>query len=110
MKPILYIVIPCYNEQEVLPVTAPEFLKKIEDLTAKGKISDESRILFVNDGSKDTTWEIIKKLASEDIHYTGISQSRNRGHQNAVLAGLMEAKEIPILSSKGLRQKNFTNF
>lgn len=93
MKPILYIVIPCYNEQEVLPVTAPEFLKKIEDLTAKGKISDESRILFVNDGSKDTTWEIIKKLASEDVHYTGISQSCNRGHQNAVLAGLMEAKD-----------------
>ena len=56
MKPILYIVISCYNEQEVLPVTAPEFLKKIEDLTAQGKISDESRILFVNDGSKDTTW------------------------------------------------------
>lgn len=93
MKPILYIVIPCYNEQEVLPVTAPEFLKKIKDLTVQGKISDESRILFVNDGSKDTTWEIIKKLASEDIHYTGISQSRNRGHQNAVLAGLMEAKD-----------------
>ena len=110
MKPILYIVIPCYNEQEVLPVTAPEFLKKIKDLTVQGKISDESRILFVNDGSKDTTWEIIKKLASEDIHYTGISQSRNRGHQNAVLAGLMKAKEIPILSSKGLRQKDFTNF
>lgn len=93
MKPILYIVIPCYNEQEVLPVMAPEFLKKIKDLTVQGKISDESRILFVNDGSKDTTWEIIKKLASEDIHYTGISQSRNRGHQNAVLAGLMEAKD-----------------
>ena len=86
-------MIPCYNEQEVLPVTAPEFLKKIEDLTAKGKISDESRILFVNDGSKDTTWEIIKRLASEDVHYTGISQSRNRGHQSAVLAGLMEAKD-----------------
>lgn len=67
--------------------------KKIKDLTVQGKISDESRILFVNDGSKDTTWEIIKKLASEDIHYTGISQSRNRGHQNAVLAGLMEAKD-----------------
>ena len=55
MKPILYTVIPCYNEQEVLPVTAPEFLKKIKDLTVQGKISDESRILFVNDGSKDTT-------------------------------------------------------
>ena len=68
-------------------------MKKIKDLTVQGKISDESRILFVNDGSKDTTWEIIKKLASEDIHYTGISQSRNRGHQNAVLAGLMEAKD-----------------
>lgn len=93
VKPVLYIVIPCYNEQEVLPVTAPAFLKKIKDLTANGKISDESRILFVNDGSKDNTWSIIKSLAAEDEHYQGICQSRNRGHQNAVLAGLMEAKD-----------------
>ena len=90
--PILYIVIPCYNEQEVLPITAPMFLHKLADLTAAGKISPESRVLFVNDGSKDRTWEIICDLAARDPHYAGICQSRNRGHQNAVLAGLMEAK------------------
>lgn len=91
--PILYIVIPCYNEQEVLPITAPQFLEKIQTLAAAGKISNQSRILFVNDGSKDKTWEIIRGLAAQDGHYLGISQSRNRGHQNAVLAGLMEAKD-----------------
>ena len=90
--PILYIIIPCYNEQEVLPITAPMFLQKINDLAAAGKISPESRVLFVNDGSKDRTWEIICDLAARDPHYAGICQSRNRGHQNAVLAGLMEAK------------------
>ena len=93
MEPILYIVIPCYNEQEVLPITAPMFLEKIQTLTALGKISDKSRVLFVYDGSKDRTWEIIRELAASDPHYLGISQSRNRGHQNAVLAGLMEAKD-----------------
>ena len=93
MPAVLYIVVPCYNEQEVLPITAPMFLQKIKDLAAAGKISDESRVLFVNDGSKDKTWEIISGLAREDEHYIGISQSRNRGHQNAVLAGLMEAKD-----------------
>ena len=90
-EPILYIVIPCYNEQEVLPITAPMFLQKLTDLTAAGKISPDSRVLFVNDGSKDRTWEIINELAARDAHYVGICQSRNRGHQNAVLAGLMEA-------------------
>ena len=90
--PILYIVIPCYNEQEVLPITAPMFLQKLADLTAACKISPESHVLFVNDGSKDRTWEIICELAARDPHYAGICQSRNRGHQNAVLAGLMEAK------------------
>ena len=94
MTPILYIVIPCYNEQAVLPVTAPQFLDKLNQLAAAGKISDESRILFVNDGSRDGTWDIIKELAGQDRHYVGISQSRNRGHQNAVLAGLMEAREL----------------
>ena len=93
MKPVLYIVIPCYNEQEVLPITAPQFLAKIRQLTAEGKIAEESRVLFVNDGSKDRTWEIICELARSDEHYLGISQSRNRGHQNAVLAGLMEARD-----------------
>lgn len=93
MAPVLYIVIPCYNEQEVLPVTAPVFLKKLEDLAAAGKISPDSRVLFVNDGSRDQTWRIICDLAEKDSRFLGISQSRNRGHQNAVLAGLMEAKE-----------------
>ena len=90
-KPILWIVIPCYNEEQVLPITAPMFLKKINDLAAAGLISEKSRVLFVNDGSRDATWSLIQKFASEDEHFIGISQSRNRGHQNAVLAGLMEA-------------------
>ena len=93
MQPVLYIVIPCYNEEKVLPITAPMFLKKIQDLSAAGKIASNSRVLFVNDGSKDSTWNIIKGLAQQDEHYIGICQSRNRGHQNAVLAGLMEAKD-----------------
>ena len=94
MKPILYIVIPCYNEQEVLPLTAPVFLDKLEGLIQKDMVSPKSRILFVNDGSKDDTWDLICRLSEENEHFTGISQSRNRGHQNAVLAGLMEAKDL----------------
>ncbi|EET60626.1 glycosyltransferase, group 2 family protein [Marvinbryantia formatexigens DSM 14469] len=90
--PVLYIVIPCYNEEEVLPVTAPMFLDKIHALAQKGAVSGESRILFVDDGSRDNTWKIICSLAEQDEHFMGISQSRNRGHQNAVLAGLMEAR------------------
>ena len=92
-KPILYIVIPCYNEQEVLPRTAPMFLNKLKQLMSDGLISGDSRVMFVNDGSTDGTWDIISKLAAEDEHFIGISQSRNRGHQNALLAGLMEAKD-----------------
>ncbi len=92
-SPVLYIVIPCYNEQEVLPITAPMFLQKLQSLAAAGKISPESRVLFVNDGSKDDTWAIITRLAAGDGRFLGISQSRNRGHQNAVLAGLLEAKD-----------------
>lgn len=94
MKPILYIVIPCYNEEAVLPITAPMFAEKLKSLTAAGKISDASRILFVDDGSKDNTWSVISELSQQDCHYTGIQQSRNRGHQNAVLAGLMEAMPL----------------
>lgn len=93
MTPILYIVIPCYNEEAVLPMTAPLFLNKVKELAAAGKISEESRVLFVNDGSRDDTWKIIRGLSEQDPHYLGISQSRNRGHQNAVLAGLMEARD-----------------
>ena len=94
MTPRLYIVIPCYNEEAVLPITAPMFLDKVKSLAIEGKVSEDSRVLFVNDGSRDGTWSIIKKLAAEDEHYIGICQSRNRGHQNAVLAGLMEAKDV----------------
>ncbi len=90
----LIIVIPCYNEHEVLQVTAPQFLAKLEDLVAKGKIAPDSRIMFVDDGSTDDTWDIICQLAESDCRYTGISQSRNRGHQSSVLAGLMEAKDL----------------
>ncbi len=92
-KPVLYIVIPCYNEQEVLPITSGMFLQKILNLAAAGKVSEESRVLFVNDGSKDDTWQIIQDLAKRDPHFEGISLSRNRGHQNALLAGLMTAKD-----------------
>ena len=93
MNPVLYIIIPCYNEQEVLPITAPMFLEKLKALVAADKISADSRILFVNDGSRDDTWQIIQKLSREEPRFTGISLSRNRGHQNALLAGLLEAKD-----------------
>ena len=93
MQPSLYIVVPCYNEQEVLPITAPLFRKKLLQLIADGKISDESRVLFVNDGSKDRMWELIRAMAEKEEHILGVCLSRNRGHQNAVLAGLMEAKD-----------------
>ncbi len=92
-KPILWIIVPCYNEEAVLPITAPLFLQKLNGLIAAEKVAEDSRILFVNDGSKDKTWEIICDLARSDEHFLGIAQSRNRGHQNALLAGLMEAKD-----------------
>ena len=91
-KPILYIIIPCYNEQEVLPLTAPMFREEVRLLTEAGKIDAGSRILFVNDGSRDKTWEIIQELSRQDPCFQGLCLSRNRGHQNALLAGLMEAK------------------
>lgn len=92
-RTVLYMIIPCYNEEAVLPQTSGMFLNELTDLVNKGKISNDSRIMFVNDGSRDRTWEIICELAQKDKHFIGISQSRNRGHQNAVLAGLMEAKD-----------------
>lgn len=91
--PKLIIVIPCYNEEEVLPTTAPMFKNKIEELIVNGKISKDSQVLFVNDGSKDKTWELIKQFSDESPLYSGVSLSRNRGHQNALLAGLMEVKD-----------------
>ena len=90
--PVLYVVIPCYNEQEVLPQTAPMFLNKLIDLGAKGVIDGEkSSVLFVDDGSRDDTWKIITNLSKNDARYKGVKLSRNRGHQNALLAGLFEA-------------------
>lgn len=90
---MLWMVIPCYNEEVVLPKTAPMFLAELNQMVAGGQISDESRILFVNDGSSDDTWKLIQNFSKQDKHYIGIAQSRNRGHQNAVLAGLMEAMD-----------------
>jgi len=89
----LYIVVPCYNEQEVLPETAKRLRQKLADLCTAGKISSKSKIMFVNDGSKDETWNIIAALHHQDSMFSGVNLSRNRGHQNALLAGLMTAKE-----------------
>ena len=89
----LYMVIPCYNEEEVLPETARRLREKLTALMEAGAISPESRVLFVNDGSKDHTWEIIARLHQENPLFSGVCLSRNRGHQNALLAGLMTARE-----------------
>ncbi|WP_130870978.1 glycosyltransferase family 2 protein [Intestinimonas massiliensis (ex Afouda et al. 2020)] len=93
MADILYIVVPCYNEEEVLPETSRRLKEKLEGLMAAGKISPDSRVLFVNDGSKDKTWEIISQLHGQCPLFSGADLTRNRGHQNALLAGLMTAKE-----------------
>lgn len=90
---ILYLVIPCYNEEEVLPMTAEILEKKMYELMDKEIISRESRIMLVNDGSKDRTWEIIEELHAKNPLFAGVKLSRNRGHQNALLGGLMTAKE-----------------
>lgn len=92
-RPVLYIVIPCYNEEEVLPVTAPMFKEKLASMIVNGLVADNSKILFVNDGSKDRTWEVLCGLCESDAIFTVVKLSRNRGHQNALLAGLMEVKE-----------------
>ena len=93
MNDTLYIVVPCYNEEEVLPETARRLKAKVEELKGTGKIGPDSRILFVNDGSRDRTWEIISALHRSDPVFSGVNLSRNRGHQNALLAGLMTAKD-----------------
>lgn len=93
MADILYIVVPCYNEEEVLPETSRQLKKKMTDLIRAGKISERSRILFVNDGSRDRTWELISELHEQDSIFSGVDLTRNRGHQNALLAGLMTAKK-----------------
>ena len=93
MAKILYLVIPCYNEEEVLPLTKKELKEKMENLIKEKKISKESRVMFVNDGSKDKTWELIEEYHNEDPLFVGVKLSRNKGHQNALLAGLMTAKK-----------------
>lgn len=93
MGNVLYLVIPCYNEEEVLPETSARLKVKINELIGKDKIDKRSRIIFVNDGSKDGTWDIIKRLHEQDRLFGGINLSRNRGHQNALLAGLMTTKD-----------------
>ena len=93
MDNTLYIVVPCYNEEEVLPETSRRLRAKLEQLMAAGKISKKSRVLYVNDGSKDRTWELISRLHEACPLFCGVDLTRNRGHQNALLAGLMTAKD-----------------
>ena len=93
MSDVLYIVVPCYNEEEVLPETSRRLKEKMEALVAAGTVNGGSRILFVNDGSRDRTWEIISALHAADPVFAGVDLTRNRGHQNALLAGLMTAKD-----------------
>lgn len=88
----LYIVIPCYNEELMLPITAKALMQKMDELITDKKISPDSKVMFVDDGSKDKTWEIIEKLHSLNGMFTGLKLSRNKGHQNALLAGLMTAR------------------
>jgi len=90
----LFCVVPCYNEEEVLPETSKRLKEKVKELISKGLASEDSRIVFVNDGSKDKTWSIISRLHEEDEIFQGINLSRNRGHQNALLAGLMTVRSI----------------
>ena len=93
MEPILYIVVPCYNEEEVLAETTKRLTAKLNAMIKGNVVSSESRIMYVNDGSKDRTWEIINDFYKSNEFVTGVNLSRNRGHQNALLAGLMTAKE-----------------
>ena len=94
MTPVLYMVIPCYNEEEVLPETSRRLNEKYDALIGSGAISPDSRVVFVNDGSKDRTWEIIQSLHRENPRFSGVDLTRNRGHQNALLAGLMTVKDL----------------
>ena len=90
----LYVVVPCYNEEEVLPESSRRLAAKLTDLESQGRISPDSRVLFVDDGSKDRTWQMISELHRQDPRFGGVKLSRNRGHQNALLAGLMTAKSL----------------
>ncbi|WP_165054705.1 MULTISPECIES: glycosyltransferase family 2 protein [unclassified Adlercreutzia] len=91
-SPLLWIVIPCFNEEKVLPLTAPLFFDELEKLVLSGRVDSQSKICFVDDGSHDSTWQIISALSMERAPCEGMSLARNRGHQNAVLAGMMEAR------------------
>lgn len=93
MNDVLYVTIPCYNEEEVLPETSKRIKEKIQGLIDKKIISEKSRVLFIDDGSKDKTWKLIKDLCEKDEIFSGIKLAHNRGHQNALIAGLMTAKE-----------------
>ncbi|MBO4433796.1 MAG: glycosyltransferase family 2 protein [Clostridia bacterium] len=93
MKPILYFVVPCFNEQEVLPISIPIILNKLSDLVMSEMVSEKSKVMFVDDGSRDNTLSIIRRAAEEDKRVCAVTLSRNRGHQNALLAGLMAAKD-----------------
>lgn len=94
VPPVLYLVVPCYNEEEVLPQSSQQFDAVLTDLISKQIVSSDSKILLINDGSKDRTWQLIEQFSKENPHFAGISLSRNRGHQNALLAGLMTAKQF----------------
>ena len=91
--PVVYLVVPCYNEEEVLPETVKRLTAKLSSMISDGKASEESRMLFVDDGSRDRTWELIEQFSAENTYVGGIKLSHNRGHQNALLAGLMSAKK-----------------
>ena len=94
MENRLFVVIPCYNEEEVLPETSRRISEKMRTLISAGKIAENSRVVLVNDGSRDKTWEIIRELHERDSLFSGVNLSRNRGHQNALLAGLMSVKDL----------------
>ena len=97
--PVLWLVIPCYNEEEVFPITAPIFRKVVNDLMDDGLVSPESKILFVDDGPIDKTWDIISDLADQASVYSGIPLSRNRGHQNALLAVCLVKRSSTVSAS-----------
>ncbi len=93
MSTVLYLAVPCYNEEEVLPYTSKTLKEKMDSLISSGKISDKSRIVFIDDGSKDKTWQLISEYTEADPLFSGIKLSRNKGHQNALLAGLLTVKD-----------------
>ena len=92
MKPVIYLVIPCYNEEEVLPETSKRVLNKLTRMSEAGLVSDQSRIVFVDDGSRDATWQLIESYHAENPHFLGLKLAHNRGHQHALLAGLLEVR------------------